>query len=188
MTNILLLWETPDGARHWEALEKKQVSGFLEQLLTSGVSPASIIMAYNPIFLHWAFPSFHRDFSDVCFGQINESIAGCASEQPSKHVRVDVREDDEARFGWVAPDGRFFFCDYGGHISLAGKIVGELEKVADPEQYLEDHGWAKISSGKLHGKQFYIGMGVGKKLTDAQINALSRNGWDSSVDGLSQYL
>ena len=31
MTNILLLWETPDGNRHWEALEKKQVSGFLEQ-------------------------------------------------------------------------------------------------------------------------------------------------------------
>ncbi len=188
MTSILLLWETPDGARHWEALEKKQVSGFLEQLVTSGVSPASIIMAYNPIFLHWAFPSFHRNFSDVSFAQIDESIAGYAPEQPSKHPRVSVREDDVPRFGWIAPDGRFFFCDYGGHIALAEKIVGELEKISDPEQYLEDHGWVKISSGKMHGKKYFVGMGLGKKLSDDQFAAISMNGWDSSVYGLSLYL
>ena len=101
-----------------------------------------------------------------------------------KHEFVAVPESKkiETKLGWLAPDGRFFGCDYGEHKSLARRIVGEIQDISDPEQYLEGLGWAKIMRGLGTWKQYAIGMGVDKKLTNVQLHTLQRMGLDSAQD------
>ena len=74
--------------------------------------------------------------------------------------------------------GRHFQCDYGGHSSLAREIVGKIQHIADPEQHLEGLGWVKVFSGTGTGKRYTVGMGTGKKLTDAQLRTLQEEGLD----------
>jgi hypothetical protein len=183
-TNDIILWEAPDGERHWEALEHGQMIGFLQKLLDKeGVHPATVMAARCPIFFHWLWPKYHRGLSDVHFGRINEEIYG--SEPPKeikrKPVDVPIYKEPVSKYGWLAPDGRFFHCDYGGHSNLADKIVGDMEYIPNPERHLEDKGWAKIlSGGRSYGSQYTVGMGIDKKLTDKQLNTLIEMDLDKS--------
>lgn len=107
----------------------------------------------------------------------------------SKHkpVNIAVKPDEpEMKYGWIAPDGRFFGCDYGGHSSLAGKICGKVQDVSDPERHLEELGWAKVLSGNWHRTQYTIGMGANKKLTDSQMRTIQDKGLEHAygVSGL----
>ena len=184
----MFLWETPTGERKWEVVAKNQIAGFLKKLLDDGVYPA-MIMCGLPCFFHWVWPEYHNCSSDVNFNKINEAIAGSEPVE-SMHEPVDVPAEEKKtkdKYGWLSPDGRFFGCDYGGHSSLAHKIVGEVEYVLNPERYLEDKGLAKILSGVEGRGRYSIGMGVGKKLTDSQIKVLQRMELDHSY-GISYYL
>lgn len=177
MTSYVFLWETPDGTRHWEAVKREQTHGFLENLLNSGVHPATVMAAYAPILFHWILAEWHKGLSDVNFHRINENIYGTTPEMKSKHEPLDVpakQETPESKFGWIAPDGRFFGCDYGGHSSLAKKICGDIQYVVDPERHLENLGWAKVFSGSCNGERYALGMGLDMKLTDAQMRTLQR--------------
>lgn len=189
MTNLVFLWEDPDGKRRWEAVIEDQMAGFLEKILLEGVNPATVIMGYSPILFHWVWKKYHGGLSDVYFQKINEEIYGREPTQESKHepVNVPIYKKLEAKYGWVAPDGRFFGCNYGGHSSLAGRIVGEIQYVYDPERYLEDLGWAKVLSGRYAGRQYVIGMGEGKKLADAQLKTLEQMGLGNAY-GISSLL
>ena len=183
MTSVVLLWEEPNGERRWEAVTEAQYTGFLEQILSRGVHPATVMVAYAPILFHWVWKKFHKGLSDVYFQKINEEIYGTEPVEESKHKPVDVpveKKKPETKFGWIAPDGRYFRCDYGGHSSLARKIVGEIQYIADPEQHLEGMGWAKVFSGTGTGKRYTVGMGAKKKLTDAQLKTLQREGLDNA--------
>ncbi len=73
-------------------------------------------------------------------------------------------------FMWVSPNGNYFPVQYTGHFEMAWEIVGDLvdKKAApvkaynNPEQWLEDNGWVKVShNGYL--------MGPGKTLSQAQL-------------------
>ena len=178
MTNYLFLWERPDGERCWEAVTKEQVKGFLEKLISDGVNPATVIVAYTPILFHWVWKEYHRGLSDVHFPKINEEIYGAEPVAESNHKPVDVpvEKKPETKFGWIAPDGRFFGCGYGGHSNLASRIVGEIEYVLDAEQRLEKLGWAKVFKGIDSRERYTVGMGAGKKLTDAQLRTLQGMG------------
>lgn len=190
MTSYVFMWERPDGERCWEAVEKAQVGGFLEKLLNEGVHPATVMVGYAPILFHWVWKEFHKGLSDVNFHKINDEICGAEYVVESRHKPVDVpveREKPAAKFGWLSPDGRFFGCDYGGHSRLADRIVGDIQYVADPERHLEDLGWAKILSGSHSGKRYAIGMGLDKKLSDAQIKTLGRLELDDAY-GISSLL
>lgn len=190
MTSYVFLWECPDGERRWEAVKKEQIDGFLEKLLTDGVHPATIMIAYAPILFHWVWKKFHNGMSDVNFHNINEEIYGTAPVEESKHKPIAVpavKETPAMKYGWISPDGRFFGCDYGGHSCLASKIVGEVQYVADPERHLEGFGWAKVLSGRSVGKQYAIGMGVGKSLTDAQLKTIQCIGLERAY-GISELL
>lgn len=182
MTSFVFMWEEPDGKRCWEAVREDQYAGFLEQLLNRGVNPATVMVAYAPIFFHWVWKKFHKGLSDVYFQKINEEIYGTEPVEESKHkpVNVPITKKTETKFGWIAPDGRYFRCDYGGHSSLAREIVGEIQYIADPEQHLEGLGWAKVFSGTGTGKRYTVGMGAKKKLTDAQLRMLKREGLDNA--------
>lgn len=183
------LWEEPSGERKWEAVKDNQRIGFLEKLITSGVHPATVICSFNAIFFHWVWPKYHGALSDVTFKQINENIYGTEPIE-SNHKPVVVPATPApvtTKFGWIAPDGRYFKCDYGEHSHLARKICGEIHKINDPERHLEDMGWAKVLSGTLYRKRYAIGMGSGKKLTDAQLKTLQREGLDNAY-GVSDLL
>ena len=72
-------------------------------------------------------------------------------------------------------------------MNLDYEIVGKIEPVIDPEQKLEELGWAKIYRG-LDMENFYsVGMGKGKKLTDKQLKMLRLNGLDT-VFGIELFL
>ena len=181
MTSFVIMWEGPDGVRRWEAVREKQVSGFMEKLINDGVHPATVIAGYNPILFHWVWKKYHKGLSDVFFGRIDAEIYGTEPVKESKHKPVDVPEtkrEPETKYGWIAPDGRYFNCDYGGHSSLARKIVGEIQDIADPERHLEEIGWAKIFRGIEARERYTVGMGQQKKLTDEQVRTLQREGLD----------
>lgn len=183
MTSFVIMWEGPDGVRRWEAVREKQVNGFLEKLINDGVHPATVIAGYNPILFHWVWKKYHRGLSDVFFGRIDAEIYGTEPVEESKHKPVDVpetKEKPETKYGWIAPDGRYFNCDYGGHSSLARKIVGEIQDIADPERHLEALGWAKVFKGVEARERYTVGMGERKKLTDAQLKTLQREGLDNA--------
>ena len=185
----IFLWEDPNGNRKWEIVKKNQMIGFLEKLLNDGVHPATIMCACSPILFHWAWKEYHNGISDVNFNKLNEEIYGTEPIE-SKHKRVDVpieKEKPVTKYGWIAPDGRFFGCDYGGHSSLASKIVGNIQYVTNPERHLEEIGWAKVLSGTANRSKYTIGMGVDKKLTDDQIKTLQRMKLDNSY-GISYFL
>lgn len=178
----IFLWEEPNGERKWEAVKGRQTRGFLEKLINSGVHPAVVVCAYNPIFFHWVWPKYHGGLSDVTFMRINEEIYGTEPVK-SKHKPVDVKPSPKVepmKYGWLAPDGRFFNCEYGGHSNLADRIVGDIEKIYNPERHLEDLGWAKILHGGSTRKRYAVCMGLEKKLTDAQLKTLQREGLDDA--------
>lgn len=174
----IFMWETKRGTRKWEAVQKGQVKGFLEKLLNEGARPATIMISYNPLLWHWVFEEYHKGLSDVSWNNINEEIYG-SEPVKTKRAPLDVpveKPKPVMKYGWLAPDGRFFKCDYGGHSNLASKIVGDITYIANPERHLEENGWAKILSGTSWGKQYCVGMDYGKKLTDNQIKTLQQMG------------
>lgn len=190
MTSWLIMWETPKGERMWEALKKEQIIGFAEKLLNEGVHPATVIISYSPMLLHWFFEDYHNGLSDVNFHKINELIYGSKPIKKPKRKPIDVpihKEPEKMKYGWLSPDGRFFNCDYGGHSAEARRIVGSIEKVDDVEKYLEDKGWAKILSGSWHNSIYAVGMGYGKKITDKQLKMLIHLGLDKAY-GVSSLL
>lgn len=177
LTSFVIMWEDPNGERKWEVTSENQTAGFLTQLLNQGVNPATMIVAYSPMLFHFVWPEYHNGLSDVFFGRINEELYGSDPKMVSKHEPVDVAESAPRieKYGWISPDGRYFQCNYGGHSDLASTIVGSIEDIFDPEQHLENLGWAKIFHNSMNAQSTYaIGMGYEKRLTDDQIKTLDR--------------
>ncbi len=46
--------------------------------------------------------------------------------------------------GWISPDGKFYSCDIGQHISLASALAKILYEPFDEERCLEEHKWLKM--------------------------------------------
>lgn len=190
MTSWVFMWEDRDGERRWEAVQRSQTKGFVKKLIHEGVHPATIMVSYSPILFHWYFAEeFHNGLSDVNFHRIDEEIYGVAGERKGGHKPVDVpvEKKEEPKFGWIAPDGRFFGCCYGGHSHLAGEIVGQIQDIRDPERHLEDLGWGKVFSGSGTARRYSFGMGSEKQITDEQLRTLIALGIDDAY-GVSAYL
>lgn len=176
-TPWILMWETPDGERHWEAVPDNQMEGFLMKLVEKEhVNPATVMAAHTPIGFHYIRNRFHGDMSDVNFGRINETIYGSTPPEVTNHKPVDVPvtpPKSELKLGWLSPDGRHFPCQYGDHRYTACRIVGDMIQVSDHERYLEDHGWAKIYRDPIEHRTA-VGMGLGQTMTEAQYKTINR--------------
>lgn len=46
--------------------------------------------------------------------------------------------------GWISPEGKFYVCDLGQHISLASALAKILYESFDEERCLEEHKWLKM--------------------------------------------
>lgn len=190
LTEWVFLWETNSGHRQWEVVADKQLDGFLKKMTSDkNINLATVMAAHMPIGFHFVWKKFHNDLSDVNFGKLNETIYGTEPPKEIPHKEVNVPEkppEPESHLGWLAPDGRFFHCEYGGHTQMANRIVGGLEPILDSEKYLEDHGWAKIYCDPLEPGETF-GMGYKKVMTDAQMKYLTRMHLDT-IPGVKRFL
>lgn len=57
---------------------------------------------------------------------------------PPPEPKNEITQDE----GWLSPEGKFYFCVYGGHISLANRLG--LNSVQ-----MEKMGWLKVQGGKV---------------------------------------
>ena len=80
----------------------------------------------------------------------------------------------DSKCGWLAPDGRFYGCDYADHENLAGLYFKK------PERQLEDEGWVKISmSCFTHELSWY---NTKLMVTEAQRIVLEKMGLEVDPD------
>jgi hypothetical protein len=78
-------------------------------------------------------------------------------EPTEEYVWTKGPVQGRAKLGWIAPDGRFFGCEYGEHNRLSYRLnFHELDRAAEPssanfgndnERSLEAAGWLKVYSG-----------------------------------------
>lgn len=81
------------------------------------------------------------------------------------------KERVETKYGWISPSGKYFHCEYQGHVDLADKICFGLVDTVNAERYLEEHGWCKIYK-PLFSDEYDVYVGGNYVLTDAQIKTL----------------
>lgn len=192
MKPTILLWENENGERKWKAFSSwKSVKQHLARLFDSGVDPAKILVSSS---LHWLFPSKHKGSRTVLPRDILDVAAGHVPEQQSsgRDDSVGCSESEligNSDLGWIAPDGRFFPCEYGGHAGKAREIVGYLENVPNTQCLLESKGWFAIYRNPSRGKTLCIGSGKDvKRISAAQFQTIQGLGITAKIANLSEYL
>lgn len=197
-TPHLLLWETEDGIHDWKALASSaDVMRFLEHLLKSGVSPAKVMTV--PLSLYWMFPQYHNGKRNAMVSELVDegALEKLKREAEKKNL---IRQQKQAErttpeidtdLGWLAPDGRFFKCGYGGHAQTAREIAGKMAPTKDAQAFLENNGWFAIYESPVPGKSLGIGSGTkGKKrrLNEKQLEKIQKMGIADKIFNLGWYL
>lgn len=186
---FILAWRH-NGENHWDAVSRTGCLELLKHLLeVEKVNPASIFVI-NSAGPSWLFPEYHKGCRTLWIEQIYNEI--CGTSQPSDYagpkVIQPVIEKSMDLYGFIAPDGRCFHCEYGGHSALARKIVGSLEDIKDAQRYLEDKGWLVIFHDPINRHKYAAGMGLGKKITDEQFRTMKKIGLPLTIPGLAAHL
>lgn len=165
---FLILWK--ENGQQWQVLPEQDIEEFLMNLIEDrNVDPATIIAIPGTSEAHWLFPSCHNGQRMFLIKNIDKSVTPSV---PMKCQQSQKSCEIQEHRGWIATDGRFFQCGYGGHRSLAEKIVGELFPVDDARRYLEEHGWAAVFRNPLGGKRYMVGMGKNQQMNDKQSQTL----------------
>lgn len=110
------------------------------------------------------------------------------NEQEAKECRNEnIRKDNMAghkdihtNYGWISPDGRYFFCEHRGHVDLASRICFGLVDTVNPELYLEEHGWCKIYK-PFSGGLYEVYVNHACPITNEQIETLVAMGLNKQV-------
>lgn len=95
-------------------------------------------------------------------------------------MNEEEKEKRNSKYGFISPDGRYFHCDYQGHISLAHDICFGQFETDNPEKYLEEHGWCKIYNPVDRDNRYAVYVGGNYVLTDAQMKKLMELGLDNA--------
>lgn len=165
---FLILWK--ENGQQWQVLPEQDIEEFLKNLIEDrNVDPATIIAIPGTSEAHWLFPSCHNGQRMFLIKNIDKPVTPVS---PMKRQQGQDRHEIQEHLGWIAPDGRYFQCGYGGHSALATQIVGSLTPIDDASKYLEDHGWAAVFRNPLGGKRYMVGMGKGWQMNDKQAQTL----------------
>ena len=72
--------------------------------------------------------------------------------------------------GWLSPEGKFYECGYMEHLSFCDDIVHDRYKInsKNNEEFLENHGWVKISMTTYISHELHILWKMGNHLTEKQ--------------------
>lgn len=88
---------------------------------------------------------------------------------PKEAVKIEPMDitKTETNSGWIAPDGKFYECEFEGHARLANQMIlydivyfPDKKSIGDCQEALERAGWAKLSSQEL---RFYHGLNKKQK-------------------------
>lgn len=178
------------GRKNFEVIPESKVESLLKKLFfEKGVHPGAVFMSKMTI-VKWLSPQFHRGRNDVNIYKFYEQLAeindpNCYYKEPN--LKSTPRKS-ETKYGYVSPDGRYFHCEYFGHSTLEREIVGKLEEVSNPQQYLYDKGWLCIYHDPFHNGTYAVQMGYRKKMTDEQLKTLERLGIPSHSRGFQDCL
>ena len=178
------------GRKSFEVIPESQYGALLTKLLIEKkVHPGAVFISKMSI-CHWIDPKYHKGCKGVSVYSFWDEINNLDSpdayyKEPKLKKEVKV---PEAKYGYIAPDGRYFQCKYFGHSDLERKIVGELEEVDNPQEYLYDKGWLCIYHDPFGKGQYAIAMGYRKHMTDAQLKRLDALKIPHTSHGFQQYL
>lgn len=191
--NHLICWEK-ENVKQWEMIKKSDLNAFLLNLMSnSEVNQHSIfVIPVNGILAGiWLLPETHKG-NRVNFYQFHEDY-GTVYKPPKVNDdnkrfldNYNDKYGDETKYGWISPEGRYFHCDYQGHIALADRICFGMTDNINSERYLEEHGWCKIFKPLGH-KRYAVYVGDKYTITDAQMRTLIDLGLDNAY-GISSML
>lgn len=178
------------GRKSFEVIPESQYGALLRKLLLEKhVHPGAVFISKMSI-CHWIDPNYHKGCKGVSvysfwdeINNLNSPDAYYKEPQLKKEIKTP-----EAKYGYISPDGRYFQCEYFGHSTLERKIVGELEEVSDPQQYLLDKGWLCIYHDPFGHGQYAISMGYGKHMTNEQLHRLEVLKIPHTSHGFQEYL
>lgn len=178
------------GRKSFEIIPESQYGALLEKLLLEKkVHPGAVFISKMSI-CHWIDPNYHKGCKGVSvysfWDEINNLNSPDAYYKEPK-LKKEVKPP-ETKYGYISPDGRYFQCEYFGHSALERKIVGELEKVDNPQQYLYDKGWLCIYHDPFGHGQYAIAMGYKKHMTDEQLKRLDTLKIPHTSYGFQRYL
>ena len=178
------------GRKSFEIIPESQYGALLEKLLLEKhVHPGAIFISKMTI-CHWIDEKYHKGNKHVSIYDFWDEINNLNSPDAYYKEPKLKRESkpSEAKYGYISPDGRYFQCAYFGHSDLECKIVGELEKIDDPQQYLYDKGWLCIYHDPFGHGQYAIAMGYKKHMTDKQLHMLDMLKIPHTSHGFQEYL
>ena len=178
------------GRKSFEIIPESQYGSLLRKLLLEKhVHPGAIFISKMTI-CHWIDPNYHKGRKDVSvysfWDEINNLNSPDAYYKEPK-LKKEVKPS-ETKYGYISPDGRYFQCEYFGHSALERKIVGELEEVDNPQQYLLDKGWLCIYHNPFGHGQYAISMGHKKHMTNEQLHRLEILKIPHTSCGFQEYL
>lgn len=188
-TNYLVCWEE-NNEKRWEMIKEVDNNTFLLNLLTNkSVDQDKIfVIPTNGFMLSaiWLKPDKHKS-QRVDFWNFYEDY-GCTYEkpQPAKGTEdiaheLDEKTNDNTKYGWISPEGKYYHCGYQGHIGLASRICFGMTETNNPERYLETHGWCKIYKS-LFSNDYSVYVGDNHVITDEQMKTLISMGLDKAKD------
>lgn len=162
------------GIKSFEVVPKSQYGTLLEKLLLEkGVHPGAIFISKMTL-CHWIAEDYHNGYKTVniydFWDELN-NIGDARTTYKKPKLKEEPKKSD-SKYGYISPDGRYFQCEYYGHSALEREIVGKLEKIDNPQQYLYDKGWLCIYHDPFACGSYAIQMGHKKSMTNEQLKML----------------
>lgn len=189
--NNLICW-MEDDVQKWAMIKNKDFQEFGMELLTNKkIDPHTIFIIPEHSILSglWLSPDTHKS-KRVDFFHFHEDFGKPykkpkISKENEEFVRTK-RSENDTKYGFISPDGRYFHCEHQGHSSLADNICFGLIDTNNPERYLEEQGWCKIFK-PLFNNKYSIYIGGKHTITDAQMKTLTKMKLDTA-NGISEML
>lgn len=187
MKKYLICW-IENNIKRWDMIKEEDHQEFCLNLLTNQtVDKHSIFIIPINGFIEgiWLWYKTHKN-NRVDFFNFFDDL-GVAYEPPKHDKKNDEvlkeiheRHFTDKKYGWISPDGKYFYCDYQGHHNVADRICFGMIETNSPVRYLEEHGWCKIYK-PIHGT-YAVYVGGDHRLTEAQTKTLVQLGLENAKD------
>ena len=178
------------GRKSFEVIPESQYGSLLEKLLLEKGVHAGAIFISKMTLCHWIDDRYHKGNKHVSVYTFWDEINNINSPETyykEPKLKKEPKPSD-SKYGYISPDGRYFHCEYFGHSTLEREIVGKLEKIDNPQEYLYDKGWLCIYHDPFGTGQYAIAMGHRKHMTNEQLRMLDVLKIPHNSHGFQKYL
>ncbi len=157
---------------HWAVIEPSYVSGPALVIIDSN-TPSTIYWNGGPGYMTRAkYKILESVHVDLMTDEGIKALNKLELNMYQKYWKYDPATEPMRSEGWISPDGKVFYCNYGEHKEVAKILVAKyynfLEQ-GNSEKFIEDKRWLKVyRDGMIINGQWDF------KCTQAQIDAI---GW-----------